>query len=311
MDYGKIVSTGWKQAWQHKTLWIFGLFISGGGMGISNNIGDKFKFGRKMNLDLPDIETFLMDHLLLIILLAALAFVAFLIWVVLSTISVGGLIDAAGQLKRGEVYGFGRAFKNGAHYFWRIFGLGLLTFIVAAAIVILLILFGVIAFLIAAALGILSLLILIPLLIIAIFLITITQAMAQRYIILKDYKVFDALADGFNLWKSHLGPSLLYSLIYIGIGIAVMMGTLVIVLFAVMPFVAVAFVNLIIAIVIGVPILLLILLVVDGLTGSAMHLMTTEFYFQLLEEGIPTAAPSMPDAGTAPPPPPPPQPENP
>lgn len=316
MDYGKIVSTGWKQAWQHKTLWIFGFFISGGGISYSNNISNKFKFGRHTKFDLPEVESFLMAHLGLIFLLVAVAIVAFVIWIILSTISAGGLIDAAGQLKRGEVYGFAKAFGKGAHYFWRIFGLGLLTFIVAVAFVLLLALFGLIGFLIATALGILSLLILVPVLLIGVFIVTITMAMAQRHIVLRDRMVFDAIAEGFTLWKSHLGPSLLYTLIYVGLGLAVMMGTLLVIFVAIMPFVAVAFVNLIIAILIGIPVLLLILLVVDGLSGSAMHLMTTEFYFQLLEEGKPADVPPMSDAGTAPPsppppPPPPPLPENP
>lgn len=311
MDYGKIVSTGWKQAWKYKTLWIFGFFISGGGFGFIGNTGDKFKIKKPLNLDLPEIENLVIGHIGLILFLAAVALLAFLIWVVFSTISVGGLIDAAGQLKRGEPYSFGRAFKIGAHYFWQIFGIGILSFIVGMAFVILLVLFGVIAFAIAAVLGILSLLILIPLMIIGIFILIITLSMAQRYIILEDRKVFDAITDGFNLWKSHLGPSLLYTLIYIGISIGVAMGTFIVVVFAVMPFIAVAFVNLIIAIIIGVPVVLLILLVVDGLTGSAMHLMSTEFYFQLLEEGKPAVVPPMPDAGTAPPSPPPPPPSEP
>ncbi len=308
MDYGKIVSTGWKQAWRYKTLWIFGFFISGGGFGFMGDIGNKFKIERPFNLNLPDVENLLVGHLALILLLIAAGLLALLVWIVLSTISVGGLIDAAGQLKRGEIYSFGRAFKIGAHYFWRIFGIGILTFIVGFAFVIMLIIFGVIAFKIATALGVLSLLVLIPILIIAIFLLSITLSMAHRYIILEDRKVFDAIGDGFTLWKSHLGPSLLYTLIYIAISIGVAMGTFIVFVFAVMPFIAVAFVNLIVAIILGVPVVLLILLVVDGLTGSAMHLMSTEFYFQLLEEGKPAAAPPMTDAGTVPPPPPPPPP---
>jgi hypothetical protein len=308
MDYGKIVSTGWKQAWQHKSLWIFGFFISGSSVGYMGNVKDHIKVDYPLDLNLPQVGNLLAGHVGLILFLAAVALLAFLIWVVFSTISVGGLIDAAGQLKRGETYTFGRAFKIGAHYFWRIFGIGVLAFIVGFAFVIMLIIVGYIAFRIATALGFLSLLILTPLLIIGIFILIITLSMAHRYIVLQDRNVFDAIADGFNLWKSHLGPSLLYTLMYIAIGIGIMMGTFIVIAFAVMPFIGLAFVNLVLAIVIGVPVVLLILLIVDGLTGSAMHLMSTEFYFQLLEEGKPVEVPPAPDAGTAPPPPPPPPP---
>lgn len=314
MDYGKIVSTGWKQAWQHKTLWIFGFFISGGGFGFFGNTGDKIKIKHPIDLNLPDIENLIVGHIGLILFLAALAFLAFLVWIILSTISVGGLIDAAGQLKRGEIYSFGRAFKTGAHYFWRILGIGILMFIIGFAFIIMLVICGIIAFKIATVFGILSLLILIPVLIIGLFVLIITLSMAQRYIVLQDRNVFDAITDGFNLWTSHLGSSLLYTLMYIGIGIGVAMATFVVFVFAVMPFVAVAFVNLLVAIIVGVPVVLLILLVIDGLTGSAMHLMSTEFYFQLLEKGKPMPTPPMPETGTAPPPTPPappPVPENP
>jgi hypothetical protein len=167
------------------------------------------------------------------------------------------------------------------------------------------ILIGVAAFVIHVALGILSLLILIPLLIVIIFMTTITVAMAQRYIVIENRPVFDAIADGYNLWKAHLGPSIVYSLIYLGLSIAVGLGTLVILLFTVMPFIAVGFVHVLMAVLVGIPVVLLILLVVEGFSGSAMNLMTTEFYFQLIEMSKPPMVqPAGPGNGYSPPPPP-------
>ena len=61
----------------------------------------------------------------------------------------------------------------------------------------------------------------------------------------------------------------MYTLVYIGIGIAVGLGTLVILLFTVVPFVAIGFINWVVAILIGIPIVLLILLVLEGFSGSA------------------------------------------
>jgi hypothetical protein len=309
MEYGKIISTGWKQAWKYKTLWIFGFFISGGAGGNMSNFSDEFDgFGLKGG-DFYHIKEFIIEHMYIIVLLAALAFVALLIWIILGTISTGGIIDAARQLKRNEAYRFGKAIKAGVSYFWRILGVGLLTLVVIFAIIIFLALIGVAAFFIHVGIGIISLLILIPLFIVSIFLTTITVAMAERYIIIENRPVFDSIGDGFNLWKAHLGPSIVYSLIYIGLSIAIGLGTLVIVLFTVMPFVAVAFVNWVVAVVIGVPIVLLILLVVEGFTGSAMNLMTTEFYYQLVELNQPaTAQPAVPGSDYSPPPPPPPAP---
>ncbi len=325
MDYGKIVSTGWKQAWKHPTLWIFGFFISGGGLNYTGDIGDKIKFKKRFDLDLgrfpgidaSDLRDFVESNLPLILFLIAMGLLMFLIWIVLSNISVGGLISAARQMKREEKYSFVDAFKTGAHFFWRIFGLSILGIIVSFAIVIILIIIGAAAFIIHIAIGVLSLLILIPLLIVSIFVITITWAMANRYIVLEDRFVFDAIGDGFTLWKSNPGPSVLYTLIYIAIGIAVLMGTFIVAASVILPFVAVAFVNILLAVLIGVPVVLLVLLVVDGLTGSAMHLMTTEFFFQLKGNGTvavkpppgpsePPAPPMPPSPPPSPPPPPPP-----
>jgi len=289
MQYGKIVSTGFSQAWKYKTLWIFGFFISGGGAGYLGDIGDKIKVDAPINLNLPWLQRALVDNIGLVLLAAVLILLAIVIWIILSTISSGGLIHAAGQIKRGEPYSFVAAFKTGAACFWPLLGILVLTIIVSAAFVIMLILSGVIAFTIHMALGVLSLLVLVPALIVGMFVIVITMAMAQRYIVLHRRPVFDGIVEGFALWRSTLAPSIVYTVIYIAISIAVFLGTLLVTLYVVIPFAAVAFLNLLAALVVGIPVVLLVLLVVDGFTGSAMHLMTTEFFFQLLDERASTA----------------------
>jgi hypothetical protein len=81
-----------------------------------------------------------------------------------------------------------------------------------------------------------------------------------------------------------------------------------VILFVAMPFIGIAFVNWLVAIVLGIPVILLVLLVVQGFSGSAMHLMTTEFYFQISarSEGLQLAAagvgPSAPTPTPMPPP---------
>lgn len=311
MDYGKIVSTGWKQAWKHKTLWIFGFFVSGGGLNYMGDLGDRVKIDRHVNLDLYDLRNLVESNLAIILFLMAMGLLAFLVWIILSNISVGGLVGAAGQLKRGDSYSFTTAFKTGLHYFWRIFGLSILMIIVIFAFLIMLVIFGVIAFKLHTALGVLSLLFLLPILIVGIFVVSISWALANRFIANQDRAVFDAIGDGFTLWKSHPGPAMLYTLIYIAIAIGVLIATFIIAASIVLPFVAVAFVNLLLALLAGIPLVLLVLLVIDGFTGSAMHLMTTEFYFQLLEEGTAVAVATPPGYEPPPPPAPPPPSENP
>jgi hypothetical protein len=308
MDYGKIVSTGWSQAWKHKTLWIFGFLIAGGGGTNISNFSNKFdRFGLAES-DLFRFREFIVDHMYLILLLAALALLAFIIWIVLRTISVGGLVEAARQMKHGEEYRFGKSFGVGVHYFWRLLGIGFLTFVVIFAFIVLIAIIAVVAFTIHVALGVLSLVVLLPLFLVGMFIAVITASLAERQIVIENRPVFDSIGDSFNLWKSHLGPSVVFTLIYIGIGIAVGLGTLVILLFTVIPFVAVGFVNWLVAILIGIPMVLLILLIVEGFSGSAMHLMTTEFYFQLVEADQPPMMATANAGGSYTPPPPPPPP---
>ena len=328
MDYGKIISTGFKQAWKYKTLWILGFLVSGGGGGsfdILNNIGQR-KFGDYGGIGgfgEAEIRRLFMEYLPIIILVVlGLLFIGLIFWI-LGTIAIGGLTDAARCLKENREFRFGSSWSVGAKKFWSIFGLGLLNFIVLFAFVIMLVVIGFIAFKIHTAIGVLSLVIMVPLFIVVLFLAEVTVAVAKRIIIIEDKTVFDAIAEGFNLWKAQLGSSILFAILYffltVGIGIATMLAMIPIVI----PFVAIGFVNVWLAILLGVPVLILVLVCLSGFTGASLHLMTTEFYYQL--RGI-TGQPAFatmpagdyppptysPDSPLPPPPPsPPPIPDNP
>ena len=144
--------------------------------------------------------------------------------------------------------------------------------------------------------------ILIPLFIVGLFIAIVTIAMAQRIVVLENSGVIDSIGEGYSLWTKQLGSSIVFTLIYLGISIAIMLATVLIFIFVAMPFVAIAFVHLILALAIGIPVALLIILLITGFTGSATHLMTTEFYFQLRDIARPPATGSIgPDQGYSPP----------
>jgi len=285
MDYGKIIETGFSQAWKHKTLWIFGLFVSGGS-GLFLRFRSDFWPGRgdfshvlKRGL-WPDIS-FLDINPLIIFFLAVVVLFLVCILFCLAVISIGALIDAARCLKENREYRFGSSLKAGLKKFWSLLGITILTLIIGGAAVIILVLMGVAAFVIHIVLGFLSLVFLIPLLMAAIFVMTITAALAERIIVIENKPVFDSIEESFALWKKRFGSSLLYALIYLGISIAVGLCALVIFIMILTPFIAIGFFNIWAAIFLGVPVIILVLLVVNGFTGGAMHLMTTEFYYQL------------------------------
>ncbi len=281
MEFGKIISTGFKQAWKYKSLWILGFLLSGSSTisNIFNFIPDDSDWNfTKWNLDRFNLDFF--TPLIILGLVAALLLLI-LVFIVLGTIAIGALIDAARCLKESEEYRLGKSFKAGLHYFWRLFGIMILSIAVVFAVVVVLGLAAVACFLIHVGLGILSLIIIIPLFILAMFIQVVTLALAERIVVIRDRGVFDAIGDAWNLWTDDLGNTLLYCLIYLGISIGVGLATLAILMAIAVPFVAIGFASLILALLLGIPVVLLISIIVQGFTGAAMHLMTTEFYYQL------------------------------
>ena len=304
MDYGRIISFGFTNAWKYKSLWILGFFISGG-MNLNFNTGDFDKgdwdIGRGYA---ADIVQRILENPLFILAIIAVILAVILFFIIMGTISVGGLVEAARRFKTNETYRFGEVFGVGVKFFWRILGITLLVFITMIAFIIILVLIGLVAFYIHLAVGILSLLILIPIFIVGVFMVIATSSLAERLVVIRNKDVFDAIGDAYTLWTKNLGPTILYALIYFGISVGVFIATMMVALFIAMPFIGMAFVNWVIALILGVPIVLLALLIIEGFSGSAMHLMTTEFYYQITArlEGLQTAAaghgPASPPAPT-------------
>ena len=118
MDYGKIISFGFSRAWKHPTLWILGLFAAGGGGGGFNipsrmGRGDWGDCSRWGGFDFPYQLERIVTNPAFLLTLIAFALAAFLIFVILNIISIGGLVDAAGRFRRGEEYSFTGVFKTG------------------------------------------------------------------------------------------------------------------------------------------------------------------------------------------------------
>ncbi|MCK5126668.1 MAG: hypothetical protein KAR42_10465 [candidate division Zixibacteria bacterium] len=303
MDYGKIISQGFKQAWKYKTLWIFGFLVSGVGgnfFDIGNKISDRSSGGYSFN-NPSEIQYFIRDNLPIVMIVAAVVFFLILIFLVLDTISITGLIDAARKLKEKREYRFTECWKTGLQKFWPILGLRCLNFLIIFASLI--VLGGITAGIVFASglIGLLSLIIVLPLFVLIAFLADVTTAVAKRMIVIENTLVFDAIGEGFSLWKSKFGSTLLFVVIYFFLSIALMFAVLLCLLPIAIPFIGLGFINIWLALLTGIPVLILVLLVLSGFTSSSLHLMTTEFYYQLKGEATDTVASSYPDGSTAPP----------
>lgn len=310
MRYGDIVSFGFKNAWKYKALWVLGFLVSGGGgTNFRGNFGDN-----QLPFDDSMFRTWFDNPVFPIAIIALLlgVFLLAMVFIILSIIANGGLIDAARRIKNGEAVKLGACFKTGASFFWPLLGRALLFFVIIFALLIILIIIGVICFYIKPILGFFSLIFLIPVLLGIIFVFSMLSILSARIIVIEGKPIFDSIADSYTLFKKNLGPMLAFFFIELGLSIAIVLTSLLLFVFLAIPFIALGFVSLWPAIILGFLTLMIVSLPISGYTGASLNLMNTEFYFQVKEEdgNKIIAFPGEP-SGTPPPPPLPPPPYNP
>jgi hypothetical protein len=151
-------------------------------------------------------------------------------WLIASFIAQGGITEATLDLARHQPASFGRAWREGRHFFWRFVGLALIYLAIAAVTA------AVIGAGVAAAiatislatgtaqgmltglwvtLGVIAALVAIPFFVG----ITITLAFAQRAIVAENTGPIEAIRSGWHLLRAHLGDSVLTWLVNLGLSI--------------------------------------------------------------------------------------------
>jgi hypothetical protein len=285
MEYGGIVRRSWALAWQHKSLWILGLFAGGGTFGTmewhSKNITPE-----KLHMA-P--ETFALLGMGLTLL--------GIVFLLMSVLASAALIDAVNRLARGGVYRLRDSFSAGVDLFWRFLGLCLLALGTVVILVAILAVPGVLLFLMSTVVGVLSLIVLIPLFLAGGFVINAIFQLAARSLVVRSCSIGDALDEGYYLLRTRLSANLAIFAIFILLSIGVGVISLIILGIVGGPFVAMAIMSttgLVVALVIGLPLVLLVIWVIHGLTGSFFSAMYTLFYFELVEPSATPAAPAQP-----------------
>lgn len=291
MDYGIIVRRSFEIAWKYKLLWIFGLFAAGSGT-FNLDYGDAFT--SRLESGELDPGYFLSEFLLPLI---SVALVLLLLYVIAHCISVPALIDAVNRIVRGGQFSFGASFSTGIDYFFRIFGLNILLFTVAVAVmavfaavvVLFALMFGVNvneSAGVIVALVIIAIIIAIPIMLVLAWFITTLKELAMRALVVRNISIADSLAEGWYLLKNHTGKSIVVYLIYVGINMG----------FAFVLFILFAFVQLFIhgsigsspdsivtvfiwGLIAGLP----FSIVVGGLLGTSLFNLYTLFYFSLVD----------------------------
>ncbi|KPK99554.1 MAG: hypothetical protein AMJ91_07335 [candidate division Zixibacteria bacterium SM23_73_3] len=275
MDYGGLVKRALEIMWKFKYLWIFGFFLefgSGGG-GWVGNLPEKIK--------LP-VGDFLSGALVgAIILLVLVGLVVFVLFLIMYIISQGGLIHCVWKIQSGENPTLRDGWNAGVKNFWRILGISImiLIFILVSALftlapfILLLITFK--------ALGIISAIILFPLFLVLFITIILINLYATRTCIIEGKGVFASLAEGWEMLKTNLGPSLVVGLIGIGSTMVYIFGFVAVGLLLALPFIALGIFNLFLGIFLGVVVGLIYIGVLSAIWGTYIDSLWTLAYLDM------------------------------
>jgi len=238
MDYGKILTRAWEITWRWKILWLLGFLAAlgqgGGGSSSSYSVSGDSSNWENWSVWTPDIPweaiAAVAAGLCCLGLLIAIA-----LWV-LSTIARGGLIAGVQQVEDEGSTSFGRAWRPAAKRIWTLLGIWLLTLLPMLVLVV-----GLTALVVAiilgavggsqvsdaaAGFGAVAPLVLcgIPLCCGTILLgivLDVLRTYAERAAMIDGLGWIDAIKQGWQVIKHHIGPTIVIWLISLVIGFLV------------------------------------------------------------------------------------------
>jgi hypothetical protein len=242
MEYGAIIKQAWQMVWRRRFLWLLGMF-AGGGAGFGNGVNYNFgggggggrggsgsSVGPGAGPTSEQINAWVMANVGLLIAIVVGALLLVLALIVVSFIARGGLTFATLELGQGRP---GKpAWRAGMRYFWRFVGIALIQVAVIAAFLAVGLAFGALAFFVGFAvnqalgivLGLLAVLVFLALLAVLIpvgILAHIIIMYAERAMIDRDMGPISGLVEGWRIFRTRFGESLLVWLISAGLGIGV------------------------------------------------------------------------------------------
>lgn len=125
MDYGQIISQGWKITWNNKFLWLLGFFAA---VTSSRANSSTFNYTRQINIGgfRPGQGESLGSAL---VALLCFALVVWFILLVVGLVAKGGLISVVDQIDSGKKLTITDAFSAGTEKIWPILGMNILLFL--------------------------------------------------------------------------------------------------------------------------------------------------------------------------------------
>jgi hypothetical protein len=279
MDYGGLVKKALDIMWKFKYLWIFGFFLEFGSSG-----GGVVNFQDKIKLPIGDyirgdfLEGALMGLIIMLLLVAFLVFVVFLIMYI---ISQGGLVHCVWRINQGEKSTLRDGWDAGVKNFWRVLGIAVMV-IIFMLVAVMVTLLPFVASLIAFKLvGLITGFIFLPIFLALLVTILLVDLFAIRTCVIEGKGVFDSLAAGWNMFRNNLGPSLIVALIGISSTMVYFFGFVAVGVLLILPFIAMAAINLFTGIALGGMVGLIYIGIVSALWGTYIDSLWTLAYLDI------------------------------
>jgi hypothetical protein len=295
IDHWDVLGRSVRFAWKHKALWVLGFFASVSGQNLLSWVQEEeppFLHGRLF----PRLE-----------IVAAVVAVLVLIWiglVVVNTIARAGLIASSAEADRGGKPSFERSVVTGLRAFLGMFVLllvgavlGVAGTLVCAVPVVLPLAAGAPGIVIAVLIGIVLLLPYLAFL----FGLTFTITFAERALAADRLTILESLAVGWRLTRARYLTALVAWLVALLAGIAYGLGLMLALIVLALPLVFVWFANKALALVLGIPLLVIVVLPATGAYGTFIYAYWTLQYLRLRGPDAATGAAGR-DAGPAAPP---------
>lgn len=221
MDYVSILKRAWKVTWEHKALWVLGIFAGVSGCTFGGGTGGDVSTGgmrRPNEADLERLADQLQQYLPLIAaVLVFVIFLSFLFWI-FAVAARGGLVVGVSACEEGTPRRLGELWQAGFARFWSLVGidvmlsLPLIAVALAVAAMILVPLAATVFMdgepgpeLAAPLCG--SLVIGVPLLLVGTFVFGILRLIAQRYVMLGGQGAVEATVNAWRFFRARFVDS--------------------------------------------------------------------------------------------------------
>jgi hypothetical protein len=289
-DYWDIVVRSLRITWDHKFLWFFGFFAASGG-------GSVLNWSERG----PDqIRDFFLAHVELLALIIFGLVLLWLIFFVMSVISKGALVKSIARADRGEAIGFELAWRSGLKSFWGLLGIlitGFVTFIVVTAVCVIAVVVPLAAGAAGVAIAVLIGAVLLVPYLAFLFALTFVIIYAEREYVVGGATFGDAMAAGWTLTRENPGKSLLMWLVSFLSGLAFFVGLAIVLLALALPFILIGLSNLVLALALGIPLGVVVLVLASSAFSTYDHALWTLFYLDIrgTEEAPPVLLAETPD----------------